>query len=157
LITNNRIDLSEMVGNTIRKILVALIIVAPALSYTGCKRQAKCGCGKDVIKTITGVSAYVYWDTGATISFQTVGDVYSTYTLCNPSEMFPKLVDAKSGDILLVSGHVYWDCNFVYQSSNSNYQSMYQAFQVQATDLSLDLYGKNKPAGNQLNPAKTQN
>jgi hypothetical protein len=71
--------------------------------------------------------------------------------------MFPKLVDAKSGDILLVSGHVYWDCNFVYQSSNSNYQSMYQAFQVQATDLSLDLYGKNKPAGNQLNPAKTQN
>jgi hypothetical protein len=96
-------------------------------------------------------------ETGATISFQTVGDVYSTYTLCNPSEMLPKLADAKSGDILLVSGHVYWDCNYVYQSSNSSYQSYYKVYNCQATDLTLDLYGKGKPSSStQLNPATTK-
>ena len=147
-----------MIGNTIRKILVVLIIVAPALSYTGCKKQAKCGCGNDVVRTFTTVSAYVYWTTGATISFQTVGDVYSSYTLCNPSAMLPKLANAKSGDILLVSGHAYWDCNYVQQASNSSYQSLGQVYQFQATDLSIDLYGKSKPAnGTQLNPASTQN
>ena len=78
--------------------------------------------------------------------FQTEGDLYSTYNFCNPSEMFPKLADAKSGDILQVSGHVYWDCNFVYQSSNSAYQSVYKVYDVQVTDLTLNLYGKSKPA-----------
>lgn len=147
-----------MMGNIIRKVLVGLIIIAPVFSYSGCRKQAKCGCGKDVLFTITGSSAYIYWDSGATISFQTVGDPYSTYTLCNPSEMFPKLTDAKSGDILQVSGHVYWDCNYVYQSSNSSYSSYYKVYNVQATDLSLNLYGKDKPvSGNKLNPETTKN
>ena len=147
-----------MIGNTIRKIFVVLIIVAPTLSYTGCRKQARCGCGKDVLRTITNVSAYVYWDTGATISFQTVGDVYSTYTLCNPSEMFPKLANAKYGDILQLSGTVYWDCNYVYQSSNSSYQSSYRTYDIQTTDLFLNLYGKNKPGtGTLQNSATPQN
>ena len=72
--------------------------------------------------------------------------------------MFPKLTDAKSGDILQVSGHVYWDCNYVYQSSNSSYSSYYKVYNVQATDLSLNLYGKDKPvSGNKLNPETTKN
>jgi hypothetical protein len=149
-----------MNGNTIRRIFIALIIIAPVFSYTGCKKQKKCGCGKDVLFTITNASAYIYWDTGATISFQTVGDVYSTYTFCNPSEMFPKLSTAKSGDVLLVSGQVYWDCNYVYQSSNSSYSysSMYKVYNVEVTDLTVDLYGKNKTSPpNQLNPSKTEN
>jgi hypothetical protein len=147
-----------MIGNTIRKILVGLIILAPVFSYTGCRKQPKCGCGKDVLYTLTNSSAYFYWDTGATISFRTVGDPYSTYTLCNPSEMLQKLADAKSGDILLVSGQVYWDCNFLYQQSNSSYQSYYKAYNCQATDLTLDLYGKSKPASSsQLNPSATKN
>jgi len=147
-----------MMGNVIRKVFIGLIIIAPVFSYTGCRKQAKCGCGKDILRTYADVSAYVYWDTGATISFQTVGDPYSTYTLCNPSEMLPKLADVKSGDILQVSGHVYWDCNYVYQSSNSSYSSYYKVYNVQATDLSLNLYGKNKPAsGAQLNPETTKN
>jgi hypothetical protein len=147
-----------MIGNTIRKIVIVLIIAAPALSYTGCKRQAKCGCGKDVVRTYTNASAYVYWSNGATISFQLVGDAYSSFTLCNPSEMLKLLTDAKSGDILQVSGHAYWDCNYVQQASNSPYQTMGQVYQFQATDMSLDLYGKNKPStGTQLNPSNTQN
>ena len=146
-----------MTGNTLRKIFIALIIIAPVFSYSGCKKQAKCGCGKDVLRTLTNVSAYIYWDTGATISFQTVGDSYSYYALCNPTEMVPNLANAKSGDILLVSGHVYWDCNYVYQSSNASYQ-MPPRYYVQVTGLTLDLYGKKKPTSEiTLNSTNPQN
>ena len=147
-----------MRGNTLRRILVALIIITPIFSYTGCKKQAKCGCGKDVLRTINTTSAYIYWSTPASISFQIVGDAYSTYTFCNPTEMFPNLANAKSGDILLVSGHVYWDCNYVYQSSNSSYRSPYYVYNVQVTGLILDLYGKKKPTSETtLNTTNPQN
>ena len=132
-----------MRGNTIRRILVVLIIVAPVFYYTGCRKQAKCGCGKDVLLTLTNTSAYVSFKAdGSTMWFQIVGDNYSTYTFCNPSEMFPNVKDAKSGDMLLVSGHVYWDCNYVSQASNSYYSSLYRGYQVEVTALTLDLYGK---------------
>jgi hypothetical protein len=87
-----------------------------------------------------------------------VGNPYSTYYFCNPSEMFPKLKDAKQGDVLLLSGHVYWNCTYTYQASNSSYQSMYQVYDVQVTNLELDLYGKNKPVpGTPLEMAMPQN
>jgi len=135
-----------MIGNSLRRFIVILIIIAPIICYSDCKKQARCGCGNDVQLTLTGQSSYVYWTTSSNIYFQLVGNIYDTYYFCNPSEMFPKLVDAKSGDILQISGHAYWDCNYVYQSSNSPYQSSYRVFQCQVTDLVLDLYGKNKPA-----------
>jgi hypothetical protein len=148
-----------MRGNTLRKIFVAMIIFAPVFSYTGCKKQAKCGCGKDVLFSFAETSANIYFNaTGSIMYFQTLGDLYSTYNFCNPSEMFPNLADAKSGDVLQVSGHVYWDCNYVYQASNSAYQSYYKIYDVQVTGLSLNLYGKNKPvSGTQLNSATPQN
>ena len=148
-----------MTGNILRKIIVMLIIIAPLISYIGCKKQAKCGCGKDVQLTLTTTSAYIYFnDTHSLLYFQTVGDLISTYNFCNPSDIIPKLVDVKSGDILQVSGHAYWDCNYVYQTSNSVYQSTYRVYDVQVTDLSVDLYGKNKPAsGTPLDSPNTKN
>jgi hypothetical protein len=148
-----------MTGNILRKIFVALIILTPVISYTGCKKQSKCGCGQDVIKTLTNASAYIYFTNGETITAIVVGDPYSsTYTLCNPSEMFKNLVDAKSGDILLLSGKVYYNCNYVYQASNSSYyQGMAIGYDIQATGLYLDLYGKGNPATvSQLNPSIPQ-
>jgi len=139
-------DLSEMRGNIIRRILVALIIIVPVFSYTGCKKQAKCGCGKDVLVSLVAQNAVISWTDGATIYAYVVGDTYSTYIFCNPSEMLPNLADAKSGDVLQISGHVYWNCNFVYQTSNSPYISSYKTYDIQVTDLSLNLYGKDKPA-----------
>jgi hypothetical protein len=135
-----------MRGNIIRRILVALIIIAPALSYTGCKKQARCGCGKDALLTLSEASCIITWSDGATIYANVVGDMYSTYIFCNPSEMFPNLADAKSGDILQLSGPVYWDCNYVYQSSNSSYMSLYKTYDVQVTALTQNLYGKGKPS-----------
>jgi hypothetical protein len=129
--------------NILRKILVILIFIAPALSYSGCKKQAKCGCGKDVLFTLASQPAYVYYnETGSNIYFSTLDDPYSTYYFCNPSEMFPKLADYKPGDQLLVSGHVYWDCNYLYQASNSSYGAYYKTYMIEVTDVYMNLYGK---------------
>jgi hypothetical protein len=56
--------------------------------------------------------------------------------------MFPKLANAKSGDLLLVTGNIYWNCAYVSQSSSSNYQGLGGSYDIQVTDLTLDLYGK---------------
>jgi hypothetical protein len=132
-----------MIGNTLRKILVGLIIIAPVITSTDCKKQAKCGCGKDVLYTLTSSSVNVYFnDTYSLLYFQPLGDPYSQYNFCNPSEIIPKLADSKSGDILQVSGFVYWNCNYVSQSSNSSYTSMYKVYDVQCTALESNPYGK---------------
>ena len=120
-----------------------MIILAPVFSYSGCKKQAKCGCGKDILFTLTNRQATViYNETGTNIYFTPLDDPYSTYNFCNPGEMFPKFKDYKSGDVLLVSGHAYWECNYLYQSSNYSYGSPYKVYMIQVTDVTVDLYGK---------------
>lgn len=127
-----------------RKILVALIIIFPVFANTDCKKQPKCGCDGDVILTLTRQQVNVYFnETGTNIWFNPVADPYSTFYFCNPGEMFHKFADVKSGDMMLVSGHAYWECNFLYQSSNySYYTSLYKVYQIQVTDVVSDLYGK---------------
>jgi hypothetical protein len=132
-----------MTGNIIRKILVALIIIVPVFSYSGCKKQAKCGCDGDTLYTLTNAQAKVYYnETGTNITFTTLSDPYSTYNFCNPGEMFEKFKDYKSGDVLQVSGRVFWECNYLYQSSNYSYQTYYKVYMIQVTDVTVDLYGK---------------
>jgi len=131
-----------MRGHIIRKLLVILIVIIPIFSSADCKKQAKCGCNGDVLFSLTQTSATLYWTDGGSIYFYPLNDPYSQYNFCNPSEMFPKLADSKSGDILLVTGHVFWDCNYLYQSSNYSYQSYSKVYQIQVTDLSTNLYGK---------------
>jgi hypothetical protein len=128
----------------LRKLLVILVVIIPAFSVTDCKKQAKCGCDGDILFTLTRSQATVYFnETGTNITFTPVDNPYSSYYFCNPQEMFPKLADAKSGDILLISGYAFWECNFLYQSSNySYYSSMYKVYQIVVTDVVSDLYGK---------------
>lgn len=135
--------MSAMRGNILRKILVILIFVTPLVSYSGCKKQPKCGCGKDVLFMLTNTRAMVYFnETGSNIYFSTISDPYSTYYFCNPGEMFPKMSEYKSGDELLVSGNVYWECNYLYQAGNSSYGSYYKTYVIQVTNVYMDLYGK---------------
>ena len=131
-----------MKRDMLRKLLVILFFVAPLVSYPGCKKQAKCGCGKDVLFTLTNERTNVYWQSGSSISFRTLNDPYSTYNFCNPNEMFPKLSEYKSGDELLVSGHAYWNCSYVSQSSNSSYGNYYKIYDVEVTNVYMNLYGK---------------
>jgi hypothetical protein len=132
-----------MRGYIIRRLFVVLIIFAPVFSYTGCKKQPKCGCNGDVLFTLAGSPAAVYFnDTGTSIYFYLTVDPYSTYNFCNPAEMFPKLANYKSGDILNVTGSVFWDCNYVMQASSSAYGSYYKVYQIHGTDISINPYGK---------------
>jgi len=132
-----------MMGRLLRKFLVVVIILAPVVSYQGCKKQAKCGCDGDVLYTLNQAQATVYWnETGSTISFSTSDNPYATYNFCNPAEMFPRLAESKSGDVLMVTGNVYWECSYLYQQSNYSYQSYYKVYMIKVTDVYSDLYGK---------------
>ena len=131
-------------GNLARKIFIILLVAIPAFTLTDCKKQKKCGCGKDVLFSFTDSPCNVYYNESGTIIYlMTVGDPYSTYSFCNPEEMYPKIKEYTSGEELLVSGHVYWDCNYVWQSSNQSYQtSLYKQYNIQVTNAYLDMYGK---------------
>lgn len=132
-----------MSGKIIRKILVVLIIIIPLFVGTDCKKQAKCGCDGDILFTLTQVQATIYFNsTGTTVTCSLLSSPYDQYYFCNPGEMFPKLSESKSGDVLIISGHAYWECNYLQQSSNSSQRSFYKVYNLQVTDLHADLYGK---------------
>ena len=129
----------------LRKVLVIIVLLASLLTNTDCKKQIKCGCGKDVVRTFYH-EAYVYFSSESPIiTMQVAGDFYSSYSFCNPEEIRPKLANFKSGDVLVVSGDLYLDCNYVWQSSNYSYSSLYRSYNIHVTDIYVDLYGKDNP------------
>jgi hypothetical protein len=132
-----------MKGNIIRKFFVAIVIMAPLFSFSDCKKQAKCGCDGDQLFTLTDAQATVSWDSGASIQFSTIDNPYAYYNFCNPGEMFPKMQDFKSGDLLLVSGQAFWECNYLYQSSQgSQYQSYIKVYMIYVTNVRVSAFGK---------------
>lgn len=127
----------------IRKLAVVLIILLPLFSWSGCKKQAKCGCGKDVLWTITKQvldrSSLVFGVDGATASFS-VG--YDTYFFCNPVEMYPVYNSLSGEDQILISGDVFWECTYLMNSGSSQYYQMYRVYNIQVSALEAYLYGK---------------
>jgi hypothetical protein len=144
-----------MISKSLRKFIVILIIIAPVICYSDCKKQAKCGCGNDVQSSFAGNSFYIYYnDTYSTLYLQLVGDAYDYYYPCSPSKVIEKLTDIKSGDMIQISGSSYWNCNYTYQASNSAYQSSQRVFDIEVTEMYINLYGNNKP-GTQDNTLKS--
>lgn len=129
--------------NLLRKILVVLIIVTPAVTDLGCKKQAKCGCDGDMLFELEREMATVYF-TESSATFTPMSNPYSTYSFCNPGEMQSKLKEYTSGDNLLISGKVYWNCNYLYSTSSYgySYQYLYKYYDIMVTDVTTDLYGK---------------
>ncbi len=134
----------------IRKLLVVLIFTIPIVSYTGCKKQARCGCDKDVLfsyeKSLTDdtrqlidYNKLIFNEEGTTAYFS-LG--YSSYYFCNPVEMFAKYKSFSSGGQIYISGDVFWECNYLYSSSNYSYQSYYKVYNIHVTALEVQLYGK---------------
>jgi hypothetical protein len=137
-------------GKVFRKLSVTVLIVASVLISADCKKQVRCGCGEDVVRTLENsaggpVPVYIAFNADkSSIWCSLVGDATgSPYTFCNAAEMVSSLADAKYGDIMLVRGEAYWDCSYVYSASNSPYQYSYaQYYQLHVTELTLNLYGK---------------
>jgi hypothetical protein len=136
-----------MNNHIIRKIAVVLIMVLPLVSYQGCKKQPKCGCGKDILFSLEDdlieYSAIIYNEDGTNAYFR---DGMDTYYFCNPSEMFQKFKTFAQGDQILMSGDVFWECNYIYSVSNYSYGygygSYYKVYNIQVTDMKAYLYGK---------------
>ena len=127
----------------LRKALVIVILFAPLFINTDCKKQKRCGCRGDVLFPLNNVDSNVFFDSESPIiTMQTIGDYYSYYTFCNPDEIMPKLENFKSGDELVVSGNVYWDCNYVMQASSGSYSAYsYRSYNIYVTDIFMNLYG----------------
>lgn len=138
----------------IRKLLVISIVIIAAFSTADCKKQKKCGCNGDSIYVLNNAQARVYWnESKATVWFNLTDDPYgSTYYFCNPADVMANLADSKLGDILQVSGNVFWNCQYTYQASNYSYGSMYQQiYDVHVTNVFADLYGKKGEPSTPLN------
>jgi hypothetical protein len=128
---------------TIRKILLILIIIVPVFTDGSCKKQAKCGCDGDMLFELDREMANVYF-TETSATFSPLTNPYATYSFCNPGEMYSKMQEYKSGDLLQISGKVFWNCSYLYSTSNSgySYQYLYKYYDILVTDVKTDLYGK---------------
>lgn len=129
------------------KVLIKILVAGTlflALSVGSCKKQPKCGCDGDVLNELKGFPVTLYYDTiNNSAWFQPVSDPMSTYNFCNPSEHMDVMKRYENGSYLLVSGSVYWECNYLMRASNNPYySSYYKAFMIDVTEVYEDLYGK---------------
>lgn len=126
----------------LRKFIVIVIILAPIVAYQGCKKQPKCGCGKDVIFELTDRQVIVqYSETTKIAAFYPVPNTGATYYFCNPGAWIDSLKKLNTSDYLLLSGKAYYECNYLMNSGNSYYQ-MPPVYQVDVTSIMEDNYGK---------------
>jgi hypothetical protein len=131
-----------MKSNILQKSIIVLIIIAPLIADLGCKKQPKCGCGKDVIFELTDGAANVYYsESSRTAYFYSATSSGSTYYFCNPGKWIDTLKTFTSGQELLVSGKAYYECNYLMNSGNYGYY-IPPVYQVEVTDIKENNYGK---------------
>ena len=113
------------------------------VSVSSCRKQAKCGCGKDRLFSLTNelvsMSSIIYAEGGVTASYQ---EGSSTYYFCNPSAMYSKYQELAGETRIKLSGDVFWECNYLYSSSNSYYYQYYKVYNIEVTNMESELYGK---------------
>ena len=126
----------------LQKSIIVLIIIAPLIADLGCKKQPKCGCGKDVIFELTDGAANVYFsESSRTAYFYSATSSGSTYYFCNPGNWLDILKKFTSGQELLVSGKVYYECNYLMNAGNYGYY-VPPVYQVDVTGIKENNYGK---------------
>ena len=122
------------------KILPAVLVILLVV-YVGCRKQYKCGCGKDVVQNLTDIEVTIsLYNNGASIIFYPLYANGSTYYFCNPAEWADSIKKLSSESYLLLSGKAYYDCNYMMQASNYSY--LPPVYQVQVTSVRKNNYGK---------------
>ena len=126
------------------KTLLIIALFAPLFLNTDCRKQKKCGCQhRDELFPLEKTVSFVYFEEESTrITMQTPMDPYSYFTFCNPEEVRSKLSNLRSGEELVITGSVYWDCNYVMQQSQYSYQVGMRAYNIYVTDIFRNMYGK---------------
>lgn len=131
-----------------RKSLLFLIILAPLILDMGCKKQKRCGCGKDVIFEISESSGpvLVYYVPSSKIAYFASTTSYgSYYYFCNPgkwSDFLNTSTDGgKSPSALLISAKVFYDCTYLMNSGSYGY-GLPPQYQVEVASMREDNYSK---------------
>jgi YHS domain-containing protein len=128
--------------NIFNKLVIILIILVPLFTYQGCKKQPKCGCGKDVIFTLDSTQVLVQYDEKSkSAMFYPLASTGATYYFCNPGKWIDSLKKMDTQQYVLLSGKAYYECNYLYNSSNYYYQ-IPPVYQVDVTLIMEDNYGK---------------
>jgi hypothetical protein len=126
----------------IRKIVVFMIIMAPVVAYQGCKKQPKCGCGKDLLFELKDQKSMVILNEATNSAyFYPLVATGATYIFCDATKWIDTLKTMNMNEYLLVSGKAYYECNYLMNSGNSYYQ-MPPVYQVEVTAIMEDNYGK---------------
>lgn len=126
----------------LRKSIILLIILTPLVFDIGCKKQKKCGCGKDVIFEITDGSASIYYtESSKSAYFLAANSTGSTYYFCNPGKWIDFLKGYSQGQTLLITGKVYYECTYLMNSGNYGYY-IPPVYQVDVTNIKEDNYNK---------------
>ena len=130
-----------MKSKLLGRIFIMALFILPLITYEGCKKQAKCGCGKDIIYNLTDLQVMVQYDTTSkSVVFYPVYSSGSTYYFCNPSQWMDSLKKLNTTEYLLLTGKAYYDCNYMMQAANYSY--LPPVYQVDVTGLREDNYGK---------------
>jgi hypothetical protein len=125
-----------------KKLIIVLIILAPLVTDQGCKKQPKCGCGKDVIFTLTDTQVLITYDESSkSAGFTPLVSSGETFYFCNPGKWIDLLKTMNTNQYLLLSGQAYYECSYIMNSGNYGYQ-MQPVYQVNVTSIKKDSYGK---------------
>jgi hypothetical protein len=126
----------------LRKLAIVIIFLAPLIFDQGCKKQKKCGCGKDVIfELIDGQVNVFYLEASRTAYFYSTASSGSTYYFCNPGQWIDTLKKYPQGQLFLLSGKAYYECTYLMNSGNYGYY-IPPTYQVDVTNIKEDRYGK---------------
>jgi hypothetical protein len=129
----------------LNKILVVAIVILPAIVDFSCKKQPKCGCNEDVIVTLNKEPGRVIYDPEySSAKFIPLANSSAVYYFCNAADFMETLEEFASGQtVLLVSGVASWDCSYLQNAQNYQYQQpMFRAYQLTVSAIEEDLYGK---------------
>jgi len=134
---------------TIRRILansaLALLLIGGVISLAGCKKQPKCGCEGDALDSLAQDHVNISYDAETkSAQFTLLGNPYSIFYFCNPSEFMDEMKTFEQGAEILVSGQYFYECNYLMNAGNSggSYYSMYRIYQIRVTDVAPYDYGK---------------
>ncbi|MGQ9620074.1 MAG: hypothetical protein ACUVTX_03710 [Bacteroidales bacterium] len=131
-----------MKSKNIYKVILPVIFFVPFFFNTECKKQPRCGCGTDIIFVLNDEPVNLQYNENAnSIVFSSVYNPYGTYYFCNPSKWMDSIKKLNTKEYLLISGDVYYECNYLYQSGNYYYQ-LPPVYQVIVKSVREDNYGK---------------
>lgn len=143
--------LNKMKLKILKKSVIILIILAPLVTDQGCKKQPKCGCGKDAIfvfsdENMNNVANVYYSETTKIASFYSDLHPGSTFYFCNPGKWIDTLKTFPKDNNdqllpLLIYGIVYYECNYLMNAANYSYY-VSPVYQVDVTAIKEDNYGK---------------